>query len=149
MVSSRFVASPRTLTAGILVRHYFEDIVGKGELSSVDGCVTPDVIFTSGYHPRPMRGTDALKRMIGELHEAFSGIIISEKVSISEGDIVATRWLFRATHTGTFLGVPPTNRAVRVAGMAFCRVSGNKIVEIWVTDDSLTMLTQLGAVQFV
>ena len=69
-------------------------------------------------------------------------------IYVSEGDIVANRWIFRGTHTGTFMGVAPTARSVRVAGMAFSRVSHERIVEIWVTDDSLTMLTQLGAILF-
>jgi predicted ester cyclase len=150
MVLGRFVPSPRTtpVNAGILIRRYFEDILGNGDLDGIEGLVAPDVVFTTGYHPRPQRGIEALKAMITGLHESFSGIIITEKVSISEGEIVANRWIFRGTHTGTFMGVAPTARSVRVAGMAFCRVSHERIVEIWVTDDSLTMLTQLGAILF-
>ena len=150
MVMGRFVASPRStpVSPGILIRRYFEDILGNGDLEAIEGLVAPDVVFTTVYHPRPQRGIEQLKEMITSLHESFSGIIVTEKVSISEGEIVANRWIFRGTHTGTFMGVAPTARSVRVSGMAFCRVSRERIVELWVTDDSLTMLTQLGAILF-
>ena len=62
---------------------------------------------------------------------------------IAEGDWLAARFADSGTHRGTFLGVPPTGKAIETQEFAFYRLEGGKIVEVWVTADDLATLQQL------
>jgi predicted ester cyclase len=58
---------------------------------------------------------------------------------VAEGDKVAIRYTWKATHTGT-------GKKIAVKGMEIDRISAGKIAEIWELLDSQSMMTQLGIV---
>ena len=60
-------------------------------------------------------------------------------------DQVASRVTVTGTHLGEFEGIAPTNRAVRITGMAMHRVSDGKITEEHVVVDTLGFMQQIGA----
>jgi steroid delta-isomerase-like uncharacterized protein len=70
-------------------------------------------------------------------------IVVDE--SISEGQIVASRWTMTGTHRGDFLGVPPTGRPVTMRGIDFSRVVDAKIAEHWAEFDVAGVMQQIGA----
>lgn len=63
---------------------------------------------------------------------------------LAEGDKVMSRWSYIATNTGEFLGRPATNRKVTDLGINIFRLENGKIVEMWIAQDSLGLLQQLG-----
>jgi len=63
---------------------------------------------------------------------------------VAENDIVAVRYRWEGTHSGTFLGIPATGRRAAVRGMDFYRFKNGRIAEHWDNMDELSMLTQLG-----
>lgn len=67
-------------------------------------------------------------------------------IRIAEGDYVATGgWpSVVGTHTGEWLGMPPTGKHIEMRVMDFYRLSGGKIVENWVPIDILHILKQMG-----
>ncbi len=65
---------------------------------------------------------------------------------LAEGDRVAVRWAWEGTQTGELLGIRPTGRQVRVAGISIVRVAAGKIVEQWEELDRLGLLQQIGAI---
>ena len=130
-----------------LVRRYLEQVIGKGDWALADQLLTPDFVFTSPYTPEPVRGRDAFKQMIGMLRASFPDMRIEEHAVIAEGDLVATRWIGRGTHTGAAFGpVPAAGRRWEMTGMSMYRVRDERIVEGWLNDDNLGMLRQLGAI---
>jgi predicted ester cyclase len=58
-------------------------------------------------------------------------------------DKVAVRLRFRGTHSGEFLGIPATGRAVEYVSHEFYRVAGGLIAEEWICSDTATLLRQL------
>jgi predicted ester cyclase len=56
---------------------------------------------------------------------------------------VSAHFLDTGTHRGPFLGVPATGRAVTVQEFAVYRIEADRIVEVWVTADNLSLLDQL------
>ena len=48
---------------------------------------------------------------------------------------------------GDFLGVPPSNKEVRVDGMIFIKIKDSKIVERWEVIDIISAAKQLGMKQ--
>jgi len=63
---------------------------------------------------------------------------------ISEGDKVVVRSTNRGTHTGEFMGIPPTGNKVEYGEIAIVRFADGKIAAVWVQEDDLWMMQQLG-----
>ncbi len=52
--------------------------------------------------------------------------------------------LLEGTHTGAGLGVVPTGRRVRIAGIVVVRIANGRITEGWNSWDQLGLLRQIG-----
>ena len=63
--------------------------------------------------------------------------------SADEGMVVQPI-LFTGTHTGSFWGLPPTNRQVRFSGLEINRMVDGKVAEHWFQMDAMTLFEQLG-----
>jgi predicted ester cyclase len=61
-------------------------------------------------------------------------------------DRVITWGTFTAIHQGSFQGLPPTGKSIRLAVMHIDRVADGKIVEHWGQGDALGLMQQLGIV---
>ncbi|HEV8222907.1 MAG TPA: ester cyclase [Streptosporangiaceae bacterium] len=59
------------------------------------------------------------------------------------GDRVAVRLRFRGTHSGEFLGIPPTGRTIEYVSHEFYRIAGGLIAEEWICSDLATLLRQI------
>ena len=51
-----------------------------------------------------------------------------------------------AKHTGDFLGIPATNKDIKVQVLEVVRIANNQIKEHWGGVDTFTMMQQLGVV---
>jgi predicted ester cyclase len=60
-----------------------------------------------------------------------------------DGSWIATHFIDTGTHRGTFLGVAATGRSVTTQEFAFYRVHEQRIREVWVTADDLSLREQL------
>lgn len=89
---------------------------------------------------------DALLQMIASFGKAFGKQEYTIEEQVAEGDTVATRVTWHATHSGSFQGMPPTGRRIAVGGIAISRIQNGKIVERWLNMDQMGMLRQLGLV---
>lgn len=60
-----------------------------------------------------------------------------------DGNSIAVHLTDTGTHQGEFLGVPPTGRRVMTSEFAVYRLEHDRIAQVWVTADNLTLLGQL------
>jgi len=67
---------------------------------------------------------------------------IEEKFAV--GDKVITRWIYKGTHEGEFMGIPPTGNKVELGGILISRIENGKIVEEREDYDMLGWMMQLG-----
>jgi steroid delta-isomerase-like uncharacterized protein len=88
----------------------------------------------------------AMKQFLPAFFTAFPDGYVTVEDLIAEGDKVVTRYSFRATHQGEFMGVPPTGKVVTYTGIAISRLAGGKFVEDWEQADILGLMQQLGAI---
>ncbi len=65
---------------------------------------------------------------------------------VAEGDTVASRFTWRGTQHGPFLGMPATSEQITVTGMVFDRVVDGQLVESQILMNTLSILAQLGAI---
>jgi steroid delta-isomerase-like uncharacterized protein len=98
--------------------------------------------YLSGF-PEPLDNA-AWSGFMTAFTTGFPDSRITIESSISEGDIVVTRWTLTGTHRGIFQGIPPTGRPVRFAGLEFNRVLNGRIVEHLSMFDNLALLQQIG-----
>lgn len=77
---------------------------------------------------------------------AFPDLNYSIDDILAEGDKTAIRCTLRATHKGTFRGIPATGKRIVVGQFEMHRIAAGKIAEAWGFSDSQGMMTQLGIV---
>jgi len=65
---------------------------------------------------------------------------------VAEGDKVVGRYHFTGTHKGDFLGIPPTGRKVKIEGICIFKIRDARLLDMWVVNDMLGMMQQLGVV---
>jgi steroid delta-isomerase-like uncharacterized protein len=128
----------------IRFRRLFEEMFNKGNLAAADEAFTPNVVFHSPTEPEPVYGIEGFKRFPAMLRAGFPDIHITIEDLIAEDDIVMSRWSFRGTHRGPFLGIPPTGKQAAGRGMEVYRFVGDRIEEIWLEVDAVSMLQQIG-----
>jgi predicted ester cyclase len=128
-----------------IVRFLFEE-PWKGNMDVIDEYVAPGYIGHDPSEPEPIRGPQGFRRQIEKYLTAFPDARITIDEQFAAGDRVASRWTGRGTHQGEIQGISPTGKEVTVTGLTFSRLEGDKLVEDWITWDTLGMLVQLGAV---
>lgn len=76
---------------------------------------------------------------------AFPDVRMEIVELIAEDNTVAGRFTCSATHTGEWLGRPPTGRRFeRVNEVGFYRIRDGRICQVWSLEDTLGRMRQLG-----
>src|SRR6185503_3966701 len=76
---------------------------------------------------------------------AFPDLQATIEQQIAEGDTVATRATMEGTHAGTFMGVAPTNKHVKLTVLLMDQIVDGKIVLHYANADWIGVLVRLGA----
>ena len=118
-----------------VVRRLWEEVWNRADLA------VADQIFDAAYAAHEKGSVPVIRAAFPDSHHTIEDLI-------AEGDKVVTRFTWRGTHRGEFMGVPPTGRHVAVGGIWIHRVEDGRIVEgrEWGQLDWLGLLRQLGAV---
>src|SRR5215207_1674387 len=117
----------------VLVRWFFEEAWGKGNLAAVGEYIAADYVEYT-LPPGSEQGRDALKQFVAMYHEAFPDVKVTMHDIFGKGDRVAYRWSASGTHLGEWMGVPPTGLHL-TTGITIHRIVGGKCVEGWISVD--------------
>jgi steroid delta-isomerase-like uncharacterized protein len=109
-----------------------------------DEVVATDIIWHHCALPAPIQGIDAAKTFNSSLFVGFPDMQQSIETVIAEETGVAMRHILTGTHTGDFLGIPPTGKQVTGSGVRFFRISAGKIAETWYDINLLGLMQQIG-----
>ena len=93
------------------------------------------------------KNLESWKQLVSDFHKAFSNSKVRILMQIAEGDLVANRWEFTATHTGEFMGLAPTKKQTTWTGVQIDRFKDDRIVESWVDWDKYRFLAGIGVVK--
>jgi steroid delta-isomerase-like uncharacterized protein len=99
-----------------------------------------EIVATGEVHD----GTDAVMRFYEETARAFPNLSFAQPTLRHSGDAVAVETVFRATHRGSWRGLPATGRAVEYAMLNVFLFEGDLLVGERMYFDLLTPLRQLG-----
>lgn len=89
--------------------------------------------------------SEKLKQAIQGTRAAFSGLHRTIDDFVVEGDKLVARWTARSTHTGEYMGIPPTGRRLETTGINIARIENGQVVEEWSLGDDLGLLRQMRA----
>jgi steroid delta-isomerase-like uncharacterized protein len=127
-----------------LDRRYVTEVLDQGNLDAIDELMAPDYVGHVPGYPPMSRADD--RAMLTMLRAAFPDLRFTIEDQIADGDRVMHRLVAQGTHTGAFMGVPPTGRRVTVTGMNVNRIVDGRIAEAWGIIDMLGLLQQIGAI---
>jgi len=95
-----------------------------GEVADVDG-YTENCVGLTGW----TTGLQvALRNFQENIASRLTDMAVTEHDLIEAGDMLVIRGTFEVTHSGEFLGVPPTGRRVSFDWIDMYRVAGGRIV---------------------
>ena len=132
-----------------IVRRMFTEFWQRGNAQVLDELLADDCVNYEQSNPE-LRGKEACKEWAKGVRlangQGFPDLDLKAEDFVAEGDKVAKRWVFRGTHSGEYVGIPPTGKTVTMRGITLYRLSGGKIKEIYWNYDVLGLLQQLGAI---
>lgn len=129
----------------MVIGRYFNELMNAGKLDIIPEIMTENVTFRIPTLPEPIRGHAGIKEFVTGLRAGFPDLEFSVERQIAEGNKVASRWYITGTHNGTFLGFPATGNAIKDQGVDVFIFAGGKIAEIWVNENDLGLMRQIGA----
>ena len=123
-------------------RRFAEEVINGHRVDLIDEIFAPD--YTNHALPPGLPpGRGGVKIFVGMFLAAFPDARITIEDLLTEGDKVASRVRYRGTHSGDFMGLPPTGKGFDVTGTNFFRVHDGRIVENWSSFDMFGLMQQL------
>ena len=113
-----------------LVRRQMEEGFNAGNLAIFDETYAPDFLDHHGFADQ-QPGLAEVKRVYERFRAAFPDLSTTIEDLVAEGDKVVVRSRLRATHLGTFQGIPPTGKPIEIEAINIYRIANGKIVERW------------------
>lgn len=92
-------------------------------------------------------GSQPLRRRIEALRMAFPDLQVRTVRTVVQDSLVAVHLVATGTHHGRYQGAPPTGRSWSSTCSAIFDVRDGRIVDFWLTWDTLTIAEQLGVVR--
>ena len=124
-----------------IVRRLHEDLLSNGKLDLLGEIIADDYVGADGRV-----GISPFLETIRDLRVGFPDILWTVDDLVAEGDLVAVRWTWEGTHTGTMRLFPSTGKRVTNAGYAIYQFRDDKIVRVWMLTDRLGFVQQIGVV---
>ena len=131
-----------TSNVDIAVRMQLE-YFGAGRHDLAAQMVTPDCVDHEAPPDTPP-GPEGANAVLRWLRGAFADLSYEILDAFGDRDRVAVRLITRGTHTGEFLGAPPTGRRFEIEAIHLYRIQDGKVAEHWAKRDDLGLARQLG-----
>ena len=128
-----------------IAHRWFKELWTYGDINVVDELAAPDAIGHGQIEEDGQINLEQFRALFRNIRNAFPDIQFTIEQTVAADDMVVVRWRAVATHTGEFLGPPPTGRRVEFTGMSMTKMADGKIVRGWDNWDQLALLTQIGA----
>jgi len=96
--------------------------------------------------PEGMNDLKGLHMTFNVFTSAFPDLKFKPVNIISDGNYVSSQYEITATHTGDFMGMPPTGRQVKFRGITQLRIEKGLCAEAWTVLDQMALMQQLGAI---
>ena len=123
-----------------IVRNYTERVWNQRDHSAIDEVVRADFV----QHGRGLKtGRDGIHMYYRMMESAFSNIAVSIDDIFGENDKVVHRWTLTAIHSGPFMGMPASGKAITLTGITILKLEDGLITENWYEQDMTGLIQQI------
>jgi steroid delta-isomerase-like uncharacterized protein len=130
-----------------LIRRFYEDVIGNGQLDLVDELSTDDFVEHEEGLPGQPPGREGARFFVSAFREAFPDIRPKTVgPTLVDGDLEAAHVVLTGTHNGDLMGVAATGKTVEFGGIDIIRVEDGKVAEHWGVTDTMRLMQQVGAI---
>ena len=127
-----------------LVRQVLE-LMNDRNLDAAFELYAPDYIY-HGPGGQELRGRDGIRELWMVFLDAFPDLHSTVDDVIAKGDKLVLRWTIQGTHTGEFLGNPPSNKQMSLPVIEIFRIADGQLVEAWDQYDRQHLMEQIDAI---
>ena len=124
--------------------HRIFALMDEKDFPSIRELLAPE--FSAVFGGNPPMGVEEWAGMGQMMYGAFPDGKHTFDETYEIGDRVFSRASVSGTHTGDFMGMPPTGKEITITELAFDRFADGKLVEHRVEADMLGLMQQLGAI---
>lgn len=124
----------------------FVKFINTGDTVLGKEIIAPDVIFYAPTSPEPMRGFQGYVTVLNMMRGAMPDVHWDVEEIIAEGDKVMVRYTMSGTQTEPLMGIPATNKPIKVTAMNIYEIKDGKIVREHGLPDMFSLLIQLGVI---
>ena len=130
------------------VREFVTEAQSRGNLGAIDVYLPPEFVDHSPVSGLP-GNREGVRMLFSALWAAFPDLRATIHDQVAEGDKVVTRKTLSGTHSGPFMGLPPTGNRVSFDIIDILRVEDGKLLEHWCVVDQLALMRGVGALPAV
>jgi predicted ester cyclase len=118
------------VTGNDLVRRLVDEAMNGQDLGVIDE------LYTEALAPKVRRAFEQFRAAFPDWHQELVEVV-------EDGDTVVARYRCTGTHLGSWQGLAPTGRTMRVDEVHIYRLHGGRIARVWALEDTWTRMRQL------
>lgn len=122
----------------------FVEFINSADETISDEVISPNATFHTPGSDEPLHGPTGWLKVLRAMRSAFPDIRWRVIETITEAPTLVARFTVTGTHSGDFLGIPATGRAVTFEATNFYRFEEGKIVAELGQPDLMTLFAQIG-----
>jgi steroid delta-isomerase-like uncharacterized protein len=128
-----------------IVRRLYDEAWNGRRLEVVDEIISPSHALQDSNRTDCSIGPEAYKSVVARWQISFPDFYLSIDDMVAADEKVAVCWSISGTHKeGEFMGIPPTNTKLSVAGITIHHVVNGKIMDSSISWDARGLMKQLG-----
>ena len=128
-----------------VVRRIVEEIWNGKKHDRIDEFYAADFVNVDPSSPE-VKNLEQFKQWVAEMNAGFPDEKVTIEELVAEGDKVAKQFSVKSTHTGEFMGIPPTNKKTNMSGITIYRIVDGKVKECVWSYDTYGFMVQLGVI---
>ena len=104
----------------------------------------PEIQWFNAPLEQTYRGHGEVRAFLASLITAFPDLVFTVDSRFARGDQVSEQWSIEGTHLGSFVGVPPTGRRLRLQGISSIVMRDGRFLRDDFYFDSMSAMRVLG-----
>ncbi|GAA3937110.1 ester cyclase [Chitinophaga oryziterrae] len=125
-----------------VIARFDKACIEKNDKKALDELVA-DHVINHAARQGASNGKESFHHFLQLLHSGLSDIKVEILQQVAEKDLVVTRKSISGMHTGNFMGVPPTGKAISIEAIEIIRLENGKYAEHWVQSNLRELLSSL------
>jgi predicted ester cyclase len=132
----------------LIVKDYIENVLNAGDITLIPMFISSNYVEVYN-NVRYAVGIEGAKEHLTGVRRTYPDINLSIDQQIAENDWVATCYTMKGTHSGSWMGIKPTGKAITVTGVNIDKLIDGKIVEHGGAANMFEGLLDIGAIRLV